>query len=50
MEEMKARIHELEEDKKELESQLANLQKDNEFLIKNAADELQKITDFIELY
>jgi cell division protein FtsB len=50
MEEMKARIHELEVDKKELESQLANLQKDNEFLIKNAADELQKITDFIELY
>ena len=29
---------------------MANLQIDNEFLIKNAADELQKITEFIELY
>ena len=46
---MKARIQQLEKDKKELQEQLANLQKDNEFLIKNAADELQKITEFIEV-
>ena len=38
--EMRARIKELEEDKEELLEQLANSQKENEFLIKNAAEEI----------
>ena len=50
MSDLKANVERLEKEKVELEEQLAASQKENEYLIKNAADEIQKITDFIEMY